>query len=252
MNGGPFQATTLEQPTKDTNLGSLASQVVSVLADRREAPLTSSADAWIRKLASAAQNPDRKAVLHCVDGMVAAGVPADIVLSTLIPEAARKLGAGWVANKMSFAEVTVGSARLQSAIRHEALMPRHDVANEGQAIVMTPPGETHTLGAITLAAQLRRCKMSVEVCLDPRQSDIRRAARSEADFIAISCATDEALGTLSTTIREMTSVSEHAPLLAVGGSAITRNPNIQLEEVRLISNDLTSLMSLRRPSGARS
>lgn len=246
MNDGPIEATTRTQQTKDSHLGSLATQVVSTLAVKRAALLNAGTENWIRHLTKAALHSDPHRTTSCIEDMIETGIPADVIIDTLIPEAARRLGAEWVNDRLSFVEVTIGSARLQSALRHSTLMPAHDVAFEGHAIVLTPEEETHTLGALTLAAQLRRCRMSVEIHLGPSRTELKSIGRLPADFIAVSCTTDHSLSGIGPTIDALRYNAGPDVRLAVGGPAVTRQSISVLTDVDLVSNDLKTLMRLRR------
>eukprot|EP01023_Acetabularia_acetabulum_P015203 TRINITY_DN17374_c0_g1_i5.p2 TRINITY_DN17374_c0_g1~~TRINITY_DN17374_c0_g1_i5.p2 ORF type:complete len:173 (-),score=32.84 TRINITY_DN17374_c0_g1_i5:14-532(-) len=96
---------------------SLASQALSVLANRRAAR-----DGRIRldlvrqlELAVLDRNPLRR--MDALAEIRKAGITDVEIAEDFIPHVARRLGDAWCEDNMSFADVTIGSARLQAMVR---------------------------------------------------------------------------------------------------------------------------------------
>lgn len=97
------------------------------------------------------------------------GVSNEDLVDHLIPAAARLLGERWFSDEISFADVTIGAARLQETVR---AVGRHTEAEDAEAILLVVPrSEHHTLGSFVLADQWRRRGYAVDVVVDrhPRQ-----------------------------------------------------------------------------------
>ncbi len=102
------------------------------------------------------------------------GVATSEIIDHVVPALAGLMGERWFADEISFADVTIGAARLQEAVR--VLGARETTRATSQAdapavLVIIPRGEDHTLGAFVLADQLRRRGYRVDMAIDrhPRQ-----------------------------------------------------------------------------------
>ena len=102
------------------------------------------------------------------------GVSTNDIVDHIIPAVARLLGERWANDRISFADVTIGTARLQEAVRalgwHDK--SRQKIAETAPVILLViPRPENHTLGAFVLADQWRRMGFHVDIAMDqhPRQ-----------------------------------------------------------------------------------
>lgn len=102
------------------------------------------------------------------------GVPINDIIDHILPAIARIMGERWSADEISFADVTIGSARLQEAVRafggHDKTRQRMD-SDAPVILLVIPRPEHHTLGAFVLADQLRRLGYRVDIAIDsyPRE-----------------------------------------------------------------------------------
>lgn len=102
------------------------------------------------------------------------GVKAAEIIDHIVPAVAQQMGERWFADEISFADVTIGAARLQETVRglsgHDVLRNRGHI-DAPVILLIIPRGEHHTLGAFVLADQLRRRGYRVDVAVDrhPRQ-----------------------------------------------------------------------------------
>ncbi len=121
-----------------------------------------------------------------IQALRADGVTGAEIIDHVIPEVARIYGQGWADDTLSFAEVSIGSARLQETVR--ALVAR-DVSLAARAtggvnahhhtapriLLIIPKPEDHTLGTFVVADQFRRLGFAVDIAVDehPRQVALR-------------------------------------------------------------------------------
>lgn len=108
------------------------------------------------------------------------GVSTTEIIDHIVPAVAQQMGERWFADQISFADVTIGAARLQETVRglrgHDAL--RAGARSEAPALLLIiPRGEHHTLGAFVLADQLRRRGYGVDVAIDRHPGQIRDMLR---------------------------------------------------------------------------
>jgi MerR family transcriptional regulator, light-induced transcriptional regulator len=138
-----------------------------------------------------------------------------------IPEAARRFGSAWLADEMSFCEVTIGSSRLQ-AILHDIseIFSRDDrVGTGGVVMVVVPARAQHTLGGLTLAGQLRRRGVSVCLQIGPTDADLRDLVQNRRfDGAMISVATQAEADRLASIVNILKSATKRTLPVAIGGS----------------------------------
>ncbi len=208
---------------------SLAGQALSVLASRRTGLTSRSLGELIDRLEAAVldRNPEQR--LSVLADMRAAGVPDVEIAEDIIPEVARRLGTAWCEDNMSFADVTIGSARLQALVRDlGAPDPEPTAAPAGTVAVIVPPDESHTLGAMVLTSRLRRQRISVRLMLGSDEASILSALRTTShDAILLSASHSEKLVKLDELVNKIRRVLPRPTPIIVGGSVAERGVAVE-------------------------
>lgn len=151
---------------------SLVVKALSMISPHASAPKTISRNAQIQAICDAFVHPDdapRHDVMHA---LFSHGVTERELLDHVIPSAAAVLGDRWFANTLSFADVTIGAARLQEAVRAiSARNRRPEIADGDRILLVVPRSEDHTLGAFVATQQFRRLGVDVQIAVElfPRQ-----------------------------------------------------------------------------------
>ena len=148
------------------------------------------------RLFQAAFGADRARFDAALKDLRGAGFSHDRLAYEVIPDLARRLGAGWVEDTLSFADVTLGSARLQTALSR---MPEDvglaTACYNGQrmnCLVLSPKTAQHTMGALVLARQLRQVGQQVVVDLEADAASLQARPRGVVfDAIMISASRAE-------------------------------------------------------------
>lgn len=238
-------------------VGRLAVQALNVLASRSVQPCAAQAPLF-NGFINAAASGDGAAFDAAVARLREARVGPRAIVESYVPEAARRLGEDWVADRRGFAEVTIGSAALQSLVRRlsvecDAQSPRDAVTD---VLLAVPDGEDHTLGACVAASWLRRNGASVTLRLQPSLKSLCEIAANGAyDLIMLSWADVGNLEKLRVIVEQLRrSMSPATPIL-VGGAVIGRVGGVEaVTGADLATNDLDLAMSRfsGAPKGARS
>jgi MerR family transcriptional regulator, light-induced transcriptional regulator len=100
-------------------------------------------------------------------------------LEALVVEGARQLGDDWDADRRTFAEVTTGLGVLSALV---SLDGDGVVANRGEVLLTTAPGEQHTLGLALVARSLRQAGWSVH--LEPGLGPAALTSRLQGQSLA--------------------------------------------------------------------
>jgi methylmalonyl-CoA mutase cobalamin-binding subunit len=138
-----------------------------------------------------------------------------------IPAVARELGAFWADDEISFSDVTIGTARLQSLLA-EFRVPESGEPNAPEIALVVRQQERHTLGAVVAANQLRRLGLNVQLVLG--RSDIETAnLAGSRDFsaIMISASGGEKVESIRKLVDEIRTQSRTT--IVLGGTILDQN-----------------------------
>lgn len=171
-------------------------------------------------------------------------------VNTYIPAAARRLGQMWSEDIVGFAEVSIGTARLQ-ALAHEvsghwAMETTRDAPQDLSILLFTPSGEDHTLGAVTLCTLLRRRGYEVDLNLNAtRGALMANVAERRHDVVLASCSRPEGLASLNRLFKDIRTRLDQPPVLVVGGVVLDHASNIQeLTGADLATRDIHQVVKL--------
>ncbi|MFN3937811.1 MAG: B12-binding domain-containing protein [Gemmobacter sp.] len=212
-------------PLEGEGVARFASHVLTLLADRGTARRSEIRMDIVDRLTAAVIADDTPALEALLRDMRLLRISAVVLADHYIPEAARRMGEAWHQDRLGFAEVTIGSARLQAMLRQIGQAWAADMASHprGAILVIVPQGEQHTLGALVVANQARRLGFTTRLLVGPQLSAVSETLRDRRfDVALVSVAGDSVLenaGKLVETVRR--SASAALPVL-VGGSVMSR------------------------------
>ncbi len=153
-----------------------------------------------------------------------ARVSAAVLADHYIPEVARRLGKGWAEDCVTFADVTMGTARLQAMLREIGQDWYADSAGAAVGptlLVIIPEGEHHTLGAMVLAARLRRSGVSVSLRIGDPPPVLATFVRDRSfDAALISVACHEKLETSARLVKTLKDATKGRLKIALGGAVL--------------------------------
>lgn len=163
------------------------------------------------------------------------------------PHIARKLGADWADDTMSFANVSLGVARMQSILRQIGADRIEDDGREamtGRILLILPEGEQHSFGAMVLMGQMRRRGLSISLRIAPRAAELRLLLRQERfDGAMISVACREKLEICRSMVRTLKDTSRGSLRVAVGGSVFMTDADVPgVSGADIVTNDLEAAL----------
>ncbi len=207
-------------------------------------------EAELENLESALFSDNSAVRRAAVDVMRSAGLCDSDIVDRYIPEVARRLGQDWCDDSRSFAEVAIGSSRLQAMVHDVAVDWRADIALPGPGapavLLVVRTDSYHTLGAIVAATRFRRLGAIVRVILEASDDDIlAEARRGSYDLIAFSVSPSESLETLPPLFASLRGSGDTSPLIALGGAVIGLSENLHsLTGVDYVGSDPAEAMRL--------
>ena len=143
------------------------------------------------------------------------------IVDAVVPAVARQLGDDWSRNRRSFAEVTIGTARLVATVRELSAHWTADAVADARAPRMAmyvPADEQHRLGASVAASRFRRLGVSVRMIVDCDTGEAaRQIGAGEFDLVCISLATPERVEQTRRVVHMVRGSSNPTPPIIVGG-----------------------------------
>ncbi|MCB6176809.1 cobalamin B12-binding domain-containing protein [Rhodobacter sp. Har01] len=177
-----------------------------------------------------------------------ARITPEMLADDLIPAVARHLGEAWHQDRMSFTEVSVGTARLQALLREIGDRWHADSVRgpaAGTVLLVLPEGEQHTLGACVLAGQLRRRGISVCVCLGPTVGDLRNLVRRRRfDGVMLSLGSQDNLDVCHNLVKTIREGVGEGVRIAIGGAILERERDLAARlGADIATNDAASALA---------
>lgn len=166
VNGPRMTAQPSSKLNQRGGVNSLAVKALSVLKakggaiapDYNSPQLDAICDAFV-----AADDAERH---EAISTLQSNGLSHQDIIEHIIPTTARLLGDRWFANDLSFADVTIGAARLQETIRAlNAKGARNQSVGGDSILLVVPRNEHHTLGIFVAAHKFRTLGIDVQLAV---------------------------------------------------------------------------------------
>jgi len=236
-------------PKRESGPGvnALARKALAVLAARRASrpPLS---ETFLSEMRATIASPDKSRRWDLIHRMEEAGISRDDICDLYVPQVARRMGDDWCNDEMSFADVSIGAARLQAMVRD--LVPEKDdrTESDGRDIsVLVLANEYHTLGAMVLTGQMRRVGVSVRLMLGRPASEVVETVRAgRFDGVMMSVAESDDLTPVRDLVERLSAVLPAQVPLIVGGAILGAGPETvtRLTGAAHATNDLTIALSM--------
>ena len=203
-----------------------ASQVVSLLAEKNLKQVGEPREAVVKSLIAAALAGGHERFEALLAEMRRLRVSAAALADVYIPIAARQMGEDWLEDDLSWMEVTIAVARLQSLLREIGTAWAADRAGDagnGSVLLIIPSSEQHTLGPMVAMGQMRRFGISVCLRIAPSPEELRSLVADRAfDGVMVSVSVEEKLDTVRKLVSLIKGIRS-APLpVIIGGAIMTR------------------------------
>lgn len=231
-----------------SGLVALALQAVERLAARRLDGVGVLQPALLDRIVDLATSPGQGAAPAMLAAFRDARIPAEQIADHYLPGAAHAFGEAWLEDRLTFSEVTMGVARLQEVLRHlenDGWIDAPAPAGVGAALVLVPPGEQHTLGALLLTLGLRRRGVSVNLQFAPAMPDLSRLLAERPVAVAfVSLGSTERLETCVNLVKTLKRLSRGRMRVAVGGAAIEScREALVISGADLVTNDVDRVLA---------
>lgn len=238
----------------------LATDILKRLADatsREPALVAADVDAEsVAAFCEALIEPEPGAALRFIEDRRAEGLTRHGVYLGYVAAAARVLGEGWDADRLSLADVAIGTGHLYAvmrALRAEAPVARAAADDRRSALFATVPGEDHGIG-VTMAADLFR-EAGWEIDLQAGADHdglVAHVERTRPRIIGLSLSTERRLDALARLVVALRLVMPCAIIGVAPASSVDSERLHETADIDLVFHDARSArLELDRLLGLR-
>lgn len=185
----------------------------------------------LHELYVAAKSGERTACRDVINAALSGGHSCEDIADHYIPAASRIMGDAWCEDTASFAQVTIGTSRLQAALRclgPDWVSDENAGPNASTVLLLIADGIYHTLGATVLAGQLRRRGVSVRIVVGVRPDDVADFVQyRHFDAVLLSASRGESLETLRLIVDAARKGCGKEAKIVVGGTILADSPDVQ-------------------------
>lgn len=174
-------------------------------------------------------HPDEGPRHEIITSLLSNGMSEEELIDRVIPTTAAIMGDRWLADTLSFADVTIGSARLQETMRALSARASHPSIADGDRILLVAPRiENHTLGMFVAKQQFRRLGIDVQLAVGmyPRQI-LQEVKRQRFPMIGITSAGRRCLASARELVDTLRANIPRAIPIVVGGSVTSLDLDIK-------------------------
>lgn len=204
----------------------------------------------VGEFTSIAVQHDATVACAFAEALMSQGATIEQIFTNLFAAAARRLGELWEQDRVSFADVTIGLSRIQQLI-HE-LSPFYEpdedpIRGACSALLVTMPGEDHSLGVLLVEEFFRRAGWSVWTPHNVSAEQLVAIGRQEHfDMVGISVTCGAEVDCLKKIIHCVRETSLNPDLLVmIGGRFVNEHPGL-VEKVGADATDFDGSQAVRR------
>ncbi len=169
------------------------------------------------------------------------GVSIPDIVDHVIPEIARVYGQWWADDELSFAEVSIGSARLQECVRSlvardisgslvglTAAQSKARTRSLPPVLLIIPRSEDHTLGTFVAADQFRRFGYDVDIAIDSNIGQLTRKLWTRRYvLVGITIGGRRTLASTKELVEKIKATVTRVTPVVVGGSFVSFDKNLK-------------------------
>lgn len=188
--------------------------------------------AIIEALSDAFQSDDPDMRRRAVSDLLVSGVSGKEFIHSHAGDTARMLGNLWADNKISFAETTIGVARLQETVRSLAARgPLEKSTKVGaEILLLAPEHENHLLGLFIACEAFEEAGCYVHLAIGQSPEEIGTLAqRHRYDMIGISVSSNRTVKEARAIVRKLRGgKSRSTPIILGGGLVADETKHVEL------------------------
>ena len=205
-------------------------------------------DSDLKKLYFSIKSKSIKTNEKLIDKLIRYGRSIELILDSYLPTIAKQLGDAWVADEISFSDVTIALGKIQflnSKFEPLYISCINSEYYKTKTLVIIPKGEDHTYGGIAATRKLRGMGIDAFLIFEFKKNELENLLfERNYDFIGISSANNfmiEKVNHLSTKISDI--VEKKTPVVLGGNLVNTYKQTNGKLKVDFITQNLEEILN---------
>lgn len=209
------------------NVTTLAERALTLVASNTNVSRSHPDPNLIATLIKATLDTNEETRHQIIQDAVKSGVSPAVLVDIYIPAIARILGDEWFLDNASFADVTIGTARLQAMVRDLDDLIEHRQPHAGVLMIVLE-NCYHTLGAVVATSQLRRNGISVRLSIGQNAKTIKNLFEtSDFDAVMISASLTARLEIIRNLVKHIRNKGNGSTPVVIGGTILEQQTDVK-------------------------
>ena len=226
----------------------LVLETLEKLVEKSNPLSTFNFDSDLKKLYFSIKSKSIKTNEKLIDKLIRYGRSIELILDSYLPTIAKKLGDAWVADEISFSDVTIALGKIQflnSKFEPLYISCLNSAYYKTKTLIIIPKGEDHTYGGIAATRKLRGMGIDAFLFFEFKKNELENLLfERNYDFIGISSANNcmiEKINHLSTKISDI--VERKTPIVLGGNLVNTYKQTNGKLKVDFITQNLEEILN---------
>ena len=176
----------------------------------------------LKKLYFSIKSKSIKTNEKLIDKLIRYGRSIELILDSYLPTIAKKLGDAWVADEISFSDVTIALGKIQflnSKFEPLYISCLNSAYYKTKTLIIIPKGEDHTYGGIAATRKLRGMGLDAFLIFDYKKNELENLlCERNYDFIGISSANNFMIEKINNLSTKISAIVERKTPIVLGGN----------------------------------
>ena len=159
-----------------------------------------------------------------IDKLIKCGRSIELILDSYLPTIAKRLGEDWVADEISFSNVTIALGKIQflnSKFEPLYISFLNSAYYKTKTLIIIPKGEDHTYGGIAATRKLRGMGIDAFLIFDFNKNELENLLfERNYDFIGISSANNFMIEKINNLSSKISAIVERKTPIVLGGNLV--------------------------------
>ena len=178
----------------------------------------------LKKLYFSIQSKSIKTNEKLIDKLIRYGRSIELILDSYLPTIAKKLGDAWVADEISFSDVTIALGKIQflnSKFEPLYISCLNSAYYKTKTLIIIPKGEDHTYGGIAATRKLRGMGIDAFLIFEFKKNELENLLfERNYDFIGISSANNFMIEKINNLSIKISDILERKTPIVLGGNLV--------------------------------
>ena len=200
----------------------LVLETLEKLVEKSNPLSTFNFDSDLKKLYFSIRSKSIKTNEKLIDKLIRYGRSIELILDSYLPTIAKKLGDAWVADEISFSDVTIALGKIQflnSKFEPLYISCLNSAYYKTKTLIIIPKGEDHTYGGIAATRKLRGMGVDAFLIFDYKKNELENLLfERNYDFIGISSANNFMIEKINNLSTKISAIVERKTPIVLGGN----------------------------------